>query len=146
MLEKWGEDKSPITSCFRSFYKTDGQKLLVSEKDENEFRHVDTSCYLINRVSFDILDIWLKTPKKLSAIGDRIFFAAIKWKGYKMSFTKKRTVAYRSRLNVHYKNEDLKNLDLKSPDEMKKSFAYLLTKEGRFDCINSIKFWPKIYL
>lgn len=146
MLEEWVKNKNPIICCFRSFHKVNGEELLINESDENALMHVDTSCFLINRISFDILDIWLKTPKKLCGICDRVFYAAIKWKEYKISFTKKRSVAYRTRYKIHYKNQDTSNLDLKSTDEIRKSFEYLITSEGISDCINSIKFWPKTYL
>lgn len=120
--------------------------MVITEAQENTFKHVDTSCFLLHKTSFDILDIWLKIPQKLSAIGDRIFYASIKWKGHKISFTKQRTVAYRSQYEAHYKKEHKLDLKLKSSNEIIKSFQYLSTDEGISDSIQSMHFWPKIYM
>ena len=67
---------SSICASLRSFYALDGTYLNnISEYDENEHRHIDTSCLLIHRSGFSALSIWADIPKPLSPICDRIFCA-----------------------------------------------------------------------
>jgi glycosyltransferase involved in cell wall biosynthesis len=98
----WEESKADVCTAFRTFHTINREELPISEKDEQLLNHVDTNCYFLHRNTFEALDIWLKMPKALHAIGDRIFYSGLKSKKYRFAHTKKKTLAYRSLWKAHY--------------------------------------------
>ncbi len=93
---------SAICSSFRTFHTQAGDRLGVSEADEDAARHVDTSCYLIHESSFDLIGVWLDMPRILAPICDRVFLDAILQQGRSIQSTGLRTVAFRTQYASHY--------------------------------------------
>jgi glycosyltransferase involved in cell wall biosynthesis len=56
--------------------------------------HVDTSCFFFLPGSYSFLPQWSLIPKRLSAVGDRFFFAFIMQKGLRVATTNTKTVNY----------------------------------------------------
>jgi glycosyltransferase involved in cell wall biosynthesis len=132
MLELHERSDAPICCAWRTFHTYDGAPLKVSERDENNLSHVDTSCFFIHRSAFDILRLWLAMPKEVSPIGDRIFLASIKDRRLKVAHTLKRTVAFRSQYAIHYRVAGINPTMLLKPDTvLDSSFAYLQSDRGR---------------
>ncbi|MDP9057509.1 MAG: glycosyltransferase [Pseudomonadota bacterium] len=94
---------STICSSFRSFHDLAGQPLDVTEADEDALQHIDTSCYLIHRSSFDVVGIWLDMPRELAPICDRVFLAQILRQGRSVQSTGLRSVAFRTQYACHYR-------------------------------------------
>lgn len=147
MFDKWLETKSNVICSYRTYHQINGEEISIEEIDENSFYHVDTSCFFIHKNAFDIIDVWLKMPKRLSPLCDRIFFAAIKWKDHSIAFTKLRTVAFRSQYKFHYIFGQIKtNHKLKPLDCLKPAFDYLVSREGIAITKLSLGFHPSTYL
>ena len=78
LLHLHQKTKADVCTSFRSFYTIGGINMAIKENDEESLSHVDTSCYLLSRNSFDALNIWLKMPHYLHALGDRVFYSGLK--------------------------------------------------------------------
>ncbi len=147
LLELWERTRSAACSSFRTFHDEAGHDLSISERDEDELRHVDTSCFLIHRSGFDGLAVWLDMPKILSSIGDRVFLAGLLHRRFVISTTGLRTVAYRTQHAAHYLSANLavpkgaKDMDFAEP-----ALDYLAAGEGIDQCIRDLGFWPLSYL
>ena len=143
MLDLWEKTQADVCASFRTFHALDGQELRVQEKDELELRHVDTSCLLLHRRAFNILDVWLKMPKPLSPICDRVFFTGIKKNHYRVEFTRQKSVAFRSQYLAHYQHSkiDTAGLNLKE-SVVKETYKWLLSSEGLRESVDSLGFLP----
>ncbi len=100
----------------RTFHDLHGQQIGAIDADEKVNKHVDTSCYLVSKSAFLTNYVWLKMPKELSEICDRIFFKWIINQRYKLVYSGQQTVAFRSQYASHYRQaglvppKDAKNL------------------------------------
>ena len=140
-------NNSPIICSSRTFHSLKGEKLNFTEAEEDQHKHIDTSCYFLHRSCFDLIYMWTQMPKILGPICDRIFFAAIKWKRYSIFFSNQRTVAFRSQYAFTYKNnKDLMPEKSKTDDNLKASFDYLKSINGVSECIKKMGFYPGSYL
>lgn len=148
LLELHNKSKANICTSFRSFHSLNGVNLKIAEKEENELAHVDTSCLLLSRKAFCLLGIWLQMPKQLSPLCDRVFLSAARFKELTIKSTMKRTVAFRSQYESHYRAakinipEGLK----KGGDELKPGYAYLNSRNGIDTCFKKMGFWPLTYM
>jgi hypothetical protein len=120
-----------------------GKELYISEMPEDEFEHVDTSCFLIHNSAFELTKIWEKMPKILSPICDRIFYKSIFiHKKYSIAFSNFRTVAFRSQYLSHYKSANEQ-----PPKNLKglvgrESYEWLKTEIGKKISKETLGFWP----
>jgi hypothetical protein len=147
LLDKWIESKNPVICSSRTYHQLNGKQIIFEEPDENSFYHVDTSCFFLHKDSFDVIDIWLKMPKALGPLCDRVFMSAIKFKKYPISFTKKRTLAFRSQYLFHYllsKTEVVENL--KPLNCLNLALEYLQSEKGVIDCKKKMGFDPLSYM
>jgi len=147
LLDQWLLTKSHIIASFRTFHAPDKSLLNFTETLENELKHVDTSCYLLHKSCFDLIYTWTKMPKNLSPICDRIFLAAIIHKHYRVSFTQKRTVAFRSQYELHYINNRDSMPEKIKPDSIHDAWrSYIRSNLGIKACVDRLGFWPLPYL
>jgi hypothetical protein len=114
----------------------------IFEFDEESLDHVDTSCYLLHRNSFDALDVWLRIPKRLHAVGDRVFLAGLKNKNHRFVSTKQKTVAYRTRYNAHYLAANMQPPQDAKDSEAKEAHAWLSTTAGMKETLGKLGFLP----
>lgn len=136
-----------ICSAFRTFHGPAGEPLNLTEGDEDALRHVDTSAYLIHRARFDLLAVWLDMPRILSPICDRVFLAAILHRGHAVQSSGQRTVAFRSRYAVHYRDAGRPiPEDARPADYGAGVVEYLRTPEGVSECVRALGFWPGSYM
>ena len=148
LIQLYEETKISICTSFRTFHTLDGEDLKIRERDEDLLLHVDTSCLFIHRSSFALTTFWLKIPKQLSPMCDRVFVASCRANRYPMASTKKRTVAFRSQYESHYKAANRT-----SPQDIKISkeifypcYQYLKSATGVNECISRLGFWPMTYM
>jgi glycosyltransferase involved in cell wall biosynthesis len=143
MLDLWQKTRADVCASYRTFHALNGQELKVQEKDEMEFKHVDTSCLMLHRRAFDMLDVWLKMPKQLSPICDRIFYAGIRRKHYRLAFTRQKSVAFRSQYASHYEHSqiDVSGLNLKR-QVTREPYQWLLSPEGLHKTVDSLGYLP----
>lgn len=147
LLQLHEKTKADICTSFRTFHAWDGVNLKIQEKDENELVHVDTSCLLLSRKAFCLLNIWLQMPKELSPICDRIFLSAAHFKELKIKSTKMRTVAFRSQYEFHFRLAKMPIPDgLKNNEVLNPSYAFLRTRKGIESCLKNMGFWPLTYM
>ena len=142
LLELWKESNADVCSSFRTIHSLNGMELPAHDADELSLAHIDTSCYLLHRNAFEALYIWLKIPKALPPICDRIFLSCLKRKQYRFASTRKKTVAFRSQYLFHYlfaKVEPPQNLKDNVADEC---HAWLQTAEGRQETVKRLGFLP----
>jgi hypothetical protein len=147
LLSLWEATHSPVCSGLRSFHDVEGKTMNIFEPDEDTLRHIDTSCFLLYRSAFDCLPIWLNMPKILSPISDRVFLAGILHHKLKITSTKSRTVAYRTRYEGHYRSANMPiPIGAKGPAPSLQALKYLQTREGVTNCIATLGFWPLSYI
>jgi glycosyltransferase involved in cell wall biosynthesis len=147
LIELQEKTKANICSSFRTFHSLDGVNLNISEKDEDELQHVDTSCLLLSRKAFCLLPIWLKMPKQLSPLCDRIFLSAAHFKELTIKSTRRRSVAFRSQYENHYRLAKIPVQEgLKGDSDIKPSYDFLRTRHGIDACIKQMGFWPLTYM
>lgn len=134
--------KASVCSSFRTFHKEDGTELSgIEESDEQTLRHVDTSCYLIHRNAFNVLDVWIKMPKQLSIIGDRVFRTALHNARHQFAFSRQKTVAYTTLWKAHYQAAKLPTPD--NAKEIDNAYLkWLMTVEGVRDTVARLGFFP----
>jgi glycosyltransferase involved in cell wall biosynthesis len=143
MMALHEQSKAPVCCAWRTFHSLDGTPLNVAERDEDDFSHVDTSCFFIHRSAFKVLQLWLAMPQQVSPIGDRILFAAIKNYNLRVAYSSQRTVAFRSRYAVHYQAAKIASaLPLKPNSVLDSSFEYLQTSCGRAEIKQRLGFIP----
>lgn len=139
-MEKTGAE---IGCSFRTIHALDGSELTgVQESDEISLEHVDTSCYLIHRDAFEALHTWLRIPKNLSPVCDRIFYMYLKHKKFKLAYTKDKSVAFRSQYLVHYQMAGIS-----PPNNLKEitageAFQWMLTIDGLKETVQKLGFIP----
>lgn len=134
--------EADVTCSFRSLHTPDGKVLAgLQQFDENRLKHVDTSCYLLHKGAFDLVDVWLKMPKQVAGVGDRIFLMALQRRRLKFAFSKKMTVAYRTLWEDHYRAKGLE------PPPEAKTFStdykqYLMSAVGAHEIVENLGFYP----
>jgi hypothetical protein len=147
LLDLWEQRRVPVCASLRTFHHFDGTPLAIREPEEEQLRHIDTSCLLIHRSGFRALPAWLDMPGALSPICDRVFFAALRHHRLGIALSGQRTVAFRSRYRAHYEAVGAAvPPDAKGPEEVAQSFAWLATGAGVSECVARLGFWPSTYL
>lgn len=147
LLDMHGQSNAPVCTSWRTFHRPDGSELNISEPAEDALRHVDTNCYFIHRAAFDVLAVWLRTPRQLATVGDSVFLAALRHGRHRIVATQRRTVAYRTLHEFHYRlageaaPEGAKPMELVRPAQQ-----WLLTKEGVDESVRQLGFWPGSYI
>ncbi|MDB5873397.1 MAG: glycosyltransferase family 2 protein [Ramlibacter sp.] len=147
LLDVHSRTNSPVCTSWRTFHRPDGSDLRITEPAEDELRHVDTNCYFIHRIAFEVLGVWLRTPKQLALIGDAVFLSAIRHARFPIVPTRQRSVAYRTTHEFHFRlageppPEAAKPLDMVRPAQQ-----WLLTKEGVDESVRCLGFWPASYM
>lgn len=140
VMEKTGAD---IACSFRTMHALDGTELIgVQDSDEISLEHVDTSCYLLDRSAFEALEIWLRIPKMLSPICDRIFYMYLKHKKFRITYTKKKSVAFRSQYLVHYQMAGVVPPNNLKENVAGEAFQWLLSVDGLKETVNKLGFVP----
>ena len=114
----------------------------VAEWDEDDQTHIDTSCYLIHHSGFSSLSMWTQMPRQLSSICDRVFYAGLMHRGLKMSFSDKRTVAFRSQYEVNYRAAGVEPSFACKTNVAEASLKWLRTDHGIRDTANRLGFFP----
>ena len=142
LLNLYEETKADVCTSFRSFHTLEGIEMLVSEINENTLDHVDTSCFLLHRNTFDALYIWLKMPKILSPVCDRFFLAGLRHYKYKFASTKRKTVAFRSQYKVHYLAVNMEPPPNYKENTEKIPLDWLLTLDGMKETVARLGFVP----
>lgn len=147
LLDLHGRTSSPVCTAWRTFHRPDGSALGITEPAEDAFQHADTNCFFIHRTAFEVLGVWLRTPKQLATVGDSVFLGAVRHARFSIAPTRQRTVAYRTTHEFHYRlageppPEGAKLMDLVRPAQQ-----WLLTKEGVDESVRQLGFWPGTYM
>ena len=132
-----------ISASLRHFYAWDGTFMTnVSEYDENEHRHVDTSCILVHQSGFSALSIWTQIPKPLSPICDRIFCAWLRQNRFAIAHSNQRTVAFRSQYEGHYHAAGLTPPQNCKTTIMDAPVKWLFSADGIRETVNRLGFFP----
>jgi glycosyltransferase involved in cell wall biosynthesis len=142
LLNLYQETKADICFSFRTIHTYDGIDLSIQDDDEASLEHIDTSCYFLHRTAFDALDIWLKMPKILSPICDRIFLAGLKHKKYKFAPTKAKTVAFRSQYKSHYLRANIEPPLNAKENVGRVEYDWLLSIAGMKEAVAKLGFVP----
>lgn len=101
MLSLYEETLADVCIARRKLHRVDGSLLYEDNSSDGE-KFVDTNCYFITRPAFGVLSLWVTMPHDLWGVGDRVFFAALKRRGYSRALASEPTVAYRTRWSIHY--------------------------------------------
>jgi hypothetical protein len=101
MLATQAATGAALVACQRVFRHLDGSVLPMTEPPEDDFRHVDSNCWLVMRKAFPLLAAW-RVPKCAGFIGDRIFYQKALRERYAIASTRLRTVNYRTKFAAHY--------------------------------------------
>ena len=133
-----------IACSYRSFYTVDEKKMSYLEDDDclNK-KFVDTSCYLIPRNFFKLINIWHLIPKETSQWCDRIFFYNILKNKCPIKFSGMHTVAFRTLYEVHYLHSklDIPNNVKKNEEINKKAVNFFLNLKNKESFVKTFGFW-----
>jgi glycosyltransferase involved in cell wall biosynthesis len=147
LVSLYEKTKTPVCSTFRNYYALDDTLLPISEQEEDQLRHVDTSCFLIHSSAYELIDVWLKMPKQLGPICDRVFFCQLKARKYSLASTRQRTVNFRSQYEFHYALAQKPiPQNIKSKSEIIPCYDYLKSFIGIKECLEKMNFWPLMYM
>jgi hypothetical protein len=94
--------RAAVCTATRTIHRLDGSLMYTDLHDSNGRDHVDTSCLFLTRSAFSVLPIWAMMPAQLGPVGDRIFWGAIRGRGYATAHCSEPTVAFRTQYQVHY--------------------------------------------
>jgi glycosyltransferase involved in cell wall biosynthesis len=121
----------PLVACKRTFHDAAGRDLEIKEHEEEVYRHVDTSCWLVARPAFSLLRSWLM-PNALSPVCDRIFFHKVLHEGWRITAAECRTVHFQTNYLPHYRSAGIAPPpDAKdSADIMKRANDFLASEGG----------------
>jgi len=143
LVDLYEKTHSTVCASFRTIHALDGDELVgVQDGDEINLTHIDTSCYLIHSNAFGLNEIWLKMPKILSPMCDRIFFRGVLHHKHRIASTRMKTLAFRSQYVTHYR------LANKEPPVNAKETGgeecaqYLLTIDGVIETVQRLGFYP----
>jgi glycosyltransferase involved in cell wall biosynthesis len=143
----WRKTGHPVCCSFRTFHRLDGSPLNVSEKQEDDCQHVDTSCYLIHAKAFELSYVWSRMPKPLTPLCDRIFMAAIRVKRFNIAFSRARTVAFRSQYANHYRQAgEEPPVQIKTVDDVRPCYDWMRTVKGVTETVDRLGFYPLSYM
>ncbi|GJE38325.1 glycosyltransferase [Methylobacterium persicinum] len=142
MLEMHRQTNADVLCSLRHFYDPEGKLLSLYEIDENEGRHVDTSCLMLHKPVFDLNTMWTRMPKVLSPWCDRIFFSGIQHRRIIRAYTNQRSVSFTTLYQNHYVALGLPIPEnAKTPPEQD-MLTYLQSVEGVRDTVQQLGFWP----
>lgn len=143
LLKVWEETAADVCCSMRTIHHINGS-IINAPLDEDELRKefVDTSCFLLSRPAYKLINLWLDMPKQLSPICDRIFFAALKHHGLHLAFSEKQTLAFRSQYLGHYAKAGLPLPEFVKGDVFGEVSAWLLSIEGARETAKRIGFLP----
>jgi hypothetical protein len=145
--ELWQRTKNPVCCAMRTFHRLDGSLMNISETDEDNGRHVDTSCFFIHASAFELLSVWHRMPRPVAAVCDRVFLAAVRARRFGITSSGQRTVAFRSQYAAHYRSiGEEPPAGAKGPDAFKAASDYLLSVEGVAATTQRLGFYPLAYL
>jgi glycosyltransferase involved in cell wall biosynthesis len=134
--------KAPLIGCKRQFCDLDGKLMPITEPDEDANRHVDTSCWLVFRPAFAMLQTWLM-PKQLSPICDRIFYTKALHERYSIFLTNARTVVFRTQYAYHYQLAGWPVPEgAKGSEEFTECNRFLLSVDGVRELVDTLGFYP----
>lgn len=133
---------SPVCCAWRTFHRPDGSQIGISEQDEDRLAHVDTSCFLLHSSAFELNRVWSRMPEQVSPICDRVFFKAALQARWAVSFTRQRTVAFRTTYACHYIGEAPPPEGLDKAAAQQRAQAYLLSADGVRETVGRLGFWP----
>lgn len=144
LLELHFNSNSPVVCSWRTYHKLDGTPMNAYEGDENNYQHVDTSCYLLHRKAYSINKVWSQMPNAVSMICDRIFYRAILKERFPVSFSGLRTVAFRSDYMDHYRQvgEEPPQSGIEKNLKVDQAWSYLMSAEGVSATVDKLGFWP----
>jgi len=147
LLELHRSTGAPVCTSFRSFFTPDGVRLDVSEEAEDTLQHVDTSCFFLHRSAFNLLTLWSRLPRPLGLLCDRVFLAALRNERFAILSTRRRTVAYRTLYELHYRGAGLEPPPgFKPRSILQPAFQWLQTREGVEESIRRLGFWPLTFM
>jgi hypothetical protein len=147
LLELHAKTGSPVCTSFRTFHRPDCTKLDITEQEEDQLQHVDTSCFMLHRAAFSSLAIWARMPKPLGPLCDRVFLAALRKERWAITSTRRRTVAYRTLHELHYRKAGLEPpAGYKSGAMIRPGLEWMNTKPGVDECFRTLGFWPLSFL
>lgn len=142
LLALHGSTSADVCCSLRTFHQLNGEEMPVRELDEDEYRHVDTSCVFLHRSAFDCLSLWLQMPKQLSPLCDRVFMQGLIQKRCRFAFSGKRTVAFRSQYRAHYVAAGLPPPSGCKDDVATEPRRWLHTSEGARETARRLGFFP----
>jgi hypothetical protein len=147
LLDAHARTGAAVCTSFRTFHKPDGSIIEVTEPAEDQLQHVDTSCFLVHRTAFEVLPVWMRMPRGLWLLCDRVFFAALKHARFGIVSTRQRTLAFRTRYETHYAPAGLPlPVGYKPVDVLKPAIDWLSTQQGVAESVERLGFWPMAYL
>jgi glycosyltransferase involved in cell wall biosynthesis len=136
--------QAPLVACRRKFRHLNGEMLNFTETAEDEFRHVDTNCWLICRPAFGLLERW-RIPKLAAFIGDRIFFQNAVRQRYRIVGANQRTVNYRTKQPGHYRKAGIEPPPgAYTVPQLRAHYASIRAPAAMAEIVNAIGFYPRI--
>ena len=87
-----------IVVAQRRLVRLDGSVMDIPEEEG----HVDTNCYWLRGRAVGLATFWKTMPQELSALGDRVFFKAVRERGMNFAHVDRQTVNYTCLYQICY--------------------------------------------
>lgn len=92
LAQKAGTSSCDYVIALRHERRPDGSIINVGQVPPE--KHVDTNCYFFLRGGFSVLPVWASIPREVSAVGDRLFYRAVKANLLRPVVATRKTVNY----------------------------------------------------
>jgi hypothetical protein len=94
VLNGFAETAADLLIARRDLLRPDGSIIDWKNEEDDNFRHVDTSCFVFSRSAFPLGLKWSHIPREFGCIDDRIFFAVVQQTPLRVGILPSRTVGY----------------------------------------------------
>lgn len=142
MLDGHRQSGASVVCAWRDFYDPTGQKLAMTEMDEDNLIYVDTSAIMLHKSVFDLNSLWSVMPKQLAPVCDRVFSFGVKHRKYMAWHTRKRSVAFTTLNAAHYTGLGLPVPPQGKTIPLDDIIAYLTSADGVRESVSQLGFWP----
>jgi glycosyltransferase involved in cell wall biosynthesis len=141
MLRLHAAENCEVTCSWRNFYDENEALLPVEEADEINCDHVDTSCIMMHKAAFAANSIWTDMPRQLSPICDRVFYAGLRRRRYRIGYTREKSVAFTTTYASHYDAVGRQAPMNDKHDAVQRAQSFALSLEGAGEIMNGLGFW-----
>jgi glycosyltransferase involved in cell wall biosynthesis len=94
VMQGFSSSGADLIVARRHMLRPDGSIMNYVSEEDDQLRHVDTSCYVFSRSAFAVGLKWSFIPQQFGCFDDRVFYAVVRCAGLKLFALPTKTVGY----------------------------------------------------